>query len=145
MDRATALAYLTEEFAELAVNAKFDANQTSAAYGTAIDNALRKLNFVETDLPTAVVQQADILKFIKLLEYFSLKRFSRLLSLRFDVKAGNGAVDATRSQAFKQVERLVQESVNELAVLGVIVGGSTFFEMGRIELDFNEPKTLAEF
>jgi len=145
LDRATALAYLTEEFAELAVNAKFDANATANAYNTAIDNSLRKLGFVETDLLTAVVQQTDIQKFIKLLEYFSLKRFSRLLSLRFDAKVGNGAVEATRSQAFKQVERLVQESVNELAVLGVIVGGSNFFEMGRIELDLNEPKTLAEF
>jgi len=145
LDRASAMAYLTEELSELAVDAKFTPTQTTNAYNTAIDNALRKLGFVETDLPTAVVVQADTQKFIKLLEYFSLKRFSRLLSLRFDVKAGNGAVDATRSQAFKQVERLVQESVNELAVLGVIVGGSTFFEMGRIELDFNEPRTLAEF
>ena len=77
--------------------------------------------------------------------YFSLKRFSRLLSLRFDVEAGNKAVVAQRSQAFSHVERLVQEAVGELAILGIIVGGSSFFEMGRVELDFNEPKTLAEF
>src|SRR2546421_1456345 len=145
MDRVSAKAYLTSEFAELATNAKFDANATSQAYDTAINNALRKLNFAETDLPTAVVVQADTQKYIKLLEFFALKRFSRLLSLRFDVEAGNKAVVAQRSQAFSHVERLVDEARGELAVLGVIVGGGSFFEMGRVELDFNEPNILSEF
>jgi hypothetical protein len=139
------MAYLQSEFADLALDAKFDANATATAYSTAIDNALRKLSFAETDLPTADVPQASIQPYIKLLEFYTLKRFSRLLSLRFDVEAGNKAVVATRSQAFQHVERLVQEAVGELAILGIIVGGSNFFEMGRIELDFNEPKTLAEF
>jgi hypothetical protein len=145
LDRTTAVNYLTEEFAELATDAKFTSQQTTNAYSTAIDNSLRKLGFAETDLPTAVVVQADTQKFLKLLEFFSLKRFSRLLSLRFDVEAGNKAISATRSQAFSHVERLVDEARAELAVLGVIVGGGSFFEMGRVELDFNEPKTLAEF
>lgn len=145
MDRTSAFSYLTTEFTELATDAKFDANATANAYNTAIDNSLRKLGFAEEDLQTADVTQADIQKFIKLLEYFSLKRFSRLLSLRFDVEAGNKAIVATRSQAFQHVERLVQEAIGELAILGIIVGGSSFFEMGRIELDFNEPRTLAEF
>jgi hypothetical protein len=145
LDRTSAFSYLTTEFTELATDAKFDANATANAYNTAIDNSLRKLGFAEEDLQTADVTQADIQKFIKLLEYFSLKRFSRLLSLRFDVEAGNKAIVATRSQAFQHVERLVQEAIGELAILGIIVGGSSFFEMGRIELDFNEPRTLAEF
>lgn len=145
MDRISAKAYLTSEFAELATDAKFDNWQISQAYDTAIDNSLRKLNFAETDLPSANVAQADIQKFIKLLEYFALKRFSRLLSLRFDVEAGNKSIVATRSQAFQHVERLIQEAVGELAVLGIIVGGSSYFELGRINLDFLEPKTLSEF
>lgn len=145
MDRTSAMAYLTEEFAELATDAKFTSQQTTNAYNTAIDNSLRKLNFAETDLPTADVDQTDIQKYLKLLEFFALKRFSRLLSLRFDAKAGNGAVDATRSQAFAHVERLLDDTRGELAQLGIIIGGSNFFEMGRVQLDFLEPSNLAEF
>lgn len=145
MDRTSAMAYLTSEFAELATDAKFDSNQTSTAYNTAIDNALRKLSFAETDLSTADVVQADVQKYLKLLEFFALKRFSRLLSLRFDAKAGNGALDATRSQAFAHVERLIDDTRGELAQLGIIIGGSNFFEMGRVNLDFLEPSNLAEF
>lgn len=145
MDRTSAVNYLQEEFRELAVDAKFTSQQTTDAYSTAIDNALRKLNFAETDLPTADVAQADVQKYIKLLEFFALKRFSRLLSLRFDAKAGNGAVDATRSQAFAHVERLIDDTRGELAQLGIIIGGSNFFEMGHVNLDFLEPGILAEF
>lgn len=145
MDRTSAMNYLLEEFQELAVDAKFTSQQITNAYNTAIDNSLRKLSFAETDLATADVAQADVQKYIKLLEFFALKRFSRLLSLRFDAKAGNGAVDATRSQAFAHVERLLDDTRGELAQLGIIIGGSNFFEMGRVQLDFLEPSNLAEF
>lgn len=145
MDRTSAVAYLTEEFAELATDAKFTSTQTTNAYDTAIDNALRKLDFAETDLATADVAQADVQKYLKLLEYFALKRFSRLLAIRFDVEAGNKAIVASRSQAFRMVEQLVEETREELAVLGIVIGGSQTFEMGRVNLDFLEPSTLAEF
>lgn len=146
MDRASALAYLTSEFAELATDAKFSSTQTSTAYSTAIDNSLRKLGVFEEDLATADVVQADIQKYIKLLEYFALRRFSRLLAVRFDVEAGNKSIVATRSQAFRMVEQLIEEARSELAVLGIVVGGDNkIFEMGRINLDFLEPSKLGEF
>jgi hypothetical protein len=146
VDRASALAYLTSEFAELATDAKFSSTQTSTAYNTAIENSLRKLGVVEEDLATADVVQADIQKYLKLLEYFALKRFSRVLSIRFDAEVGQKAVVATRSQAFKMVEQLIEEARSELAVLGIVVGGdNNIFEMGRINLDFLEPSKLGEF
>lgn len=146
MDRVTAKTYLTNEFAELATDAKFTSTQIDTAYSTAIDNSLRKLGFVEEDLPTADVVQADVQKYIKLLEYFALKRFSRVLSIRFDAEVGQKAVVASRSQAFKMVEQLIEEARSELAVLGIVVGGdNNAFEMGRINLDFIEPRTLSEF
>lgn len=146
MDRATAKTYLTSEFAELATNAKFSSGQTNTAYSTAIDNSLRKLGFVEEDLPTADVVQADVQKYIKLLEYFALRRFARILSTQFDAEVGQKAVVATRSQAFRMVEQLIEESRSELAVLGIIVGGDNkTFEMGRVNLDFLTPHRIAEF
>lgn len=146
MDRASATTYLSTEFADLAADAKFTSTQTSTAYSTAIDNALRKLGFVEEDLATADVIQADIQKYLKLLEYFALKRFSRVLSVRFDAEVGQKAVVATRSQAFRMVERLLEEARSELAVLGIIVGGdNNTFEVGRVNLDFLTPHRIAEF
>lgn len=146
MDRVSAMAYLSTEFAELATDAKFSSGQTSTAYSTAIDNSLRKLGVVEEDLATADVVQADIQKYLKLLEYFALKRFERLLAVRFDAEVGQKAVVASRSQAFKMVQQLVEEARSELAVLGVVVGGDNkTFEMGRINLDFLEPSKLGEF
>jgi hypothetical protein len=144
VNRTSAKSYLTSEFAELAVDAEFTTSQTDTAYSTAIDNSLRKLGFVEEDLPTADVSQADIQKYLKLLEYFVLKRFARFYAKDYDAKAST--VDAKRSQAFNMIEQLIAETRSELAVLGMIVGGgSDTFEMGRITLDFLEPSTLSEF
>jgi hypothetical protein len=146
LDRDKAMSYLTSEFAELAVDAEFTSTQTSTAYETAIDNSLRELGFVEEDLPDADVVQADVRKYLKLLEYFALKRFARLLSIRFDAKVGSGAVDASRSQAFNMVTQLLEEVRSELAVLGVIVGGdSNSFEMVNVNLDFLAHCSPSEF
>ncbi len=45
MDRTSANAYLTEEYRELATDAKFTTQQTTDAYSTAIDMGLRQLGF----------------------------------------------------------------------------------------------------
>ena len=145
MDRATAVSYLTKEFNDIATDAKFDANATASAYSTAIDNSLRHLNYLETDLPTANVDQVNVIKYIALLEYFTLKRFMRLYSLKFDVSAGNKAIEASRSQVFSQVRSLLGQAEADLARLGIPLGGVASFEMGRITDDFLEPSTLAEF
>lgn len=146
MDRATALTYLTNEFSELATDAEFSNSQTTTAYSTAIDNSLRQLGFFEEDLPTADVVQADVRKYLKLLEYFALKRFARFYSKDFDAKVGSGAVDAKQSQAFAQISALVEEVRSELAVLGVIVGGdNNSFEMGSVNLGFLAHCSPSEF
>ena len=139
MDRDGATAYLTQQYRELAVEAKFSDEQTTAAYSNAIDMSLRYLNVQESDLATADVVQADTLKYIALLDYFALDRFSTLLSIRYDVSLP-GPVSAKRSQEFSQVEVLLQRAENKLATLGIVIGSSgQAFQMGRINLDFLEP------
>jgi|ERR1700724_395801 len=145
MYRTDAMTYLTSEFGDIATDAKFDANATASAYSTAIDNSLRHLGYQETDLPTVNVTQSQVISYLALLEYFTLKRFMRLYSLKFDVEAGNKAIVASRSQAFSQMKSLLGQAEADLARLGIPLGGVASFEMGRITDDFLEPSTLAEF
>lgn len=145
MDRTAALAYLTSEYAELATDAKFNSTQTTAAYNTAIDMSLRQCGFQETDLASAVVIQADTLKYLACLNYYALARFAKLLAIRFDVAAGSGAINAQRSQAFKAVSALKEQAATELLQYGINVGLQQSFEMGRIQLDTNEPGVPGEF
>lgn len=145
MDRSAAMTYLSDEYRELATDAKFTDSQTESAYNTAIDMSLRQLGVQETDLPTATIDQPQIIAYYALLDYFSLKRFSRLLSIRFDVNVGNNSLFAYRSQAFKAIQQLLQDAEERLLKLGYDVGGGPSFQMGRINLDFNEPGAVGEW
>lgn len=145
MDRTSATTYLTNEFSDLAKGAKFTSTQISTAYAIAIDNALRQLDYAETDLATADVEQVNIKKYIALLEYFALKRFLKPYGTKVDVKAGSGAVDARKSQAFEMLRQLFADAEADLARLGIPLGGLASFEMGSINLGFLASRTLSEF
>ena len=136
--------YLTQQYRELAADAKFDTQQTSDAYDNAIDMALRYLNFAESDLATADVQQSDTLKYLALLDYFALERFSVLLAARFDVSFP-GPVSAKRSQEFSQVGALLNRAENKLSSLGINIGANgNAMQVGFFNLDFLEPSTVSE-
>lgn len=145
MDRTSANAYLLEEFRELADEADFTTDQTTSAYSVAMDMSLRQLGYAETALSSADVPQADVLKYIALLNYYALNRFSKLLSIRVDTAAGNGAINTKDSQAFAQVKQLMGMAAQECASFGIDVGGIGAYRMGRINLDFLEPSTTTEF
>ena len=138
MNRASALTYLTNEFADLATDSGLISGDLTAAYNTAIDNSLRQLGYVEADLSTADVAQTDITKYLALLEYFALKRFVRLLSTRVSVSLP-GPASAQRNQAFSQVQSLLNAAREDLADMGIDPGGASSFEFGRLNLDFLEP------
>jgi hypothetical protein len=139
MDRTAATAYLVQQFRELATDAKFTTDNTTAAYSNAIDMSLRWLGTDETDLATADVEQADMLKYLALLDYFALERFNTLLSIRFDVSFP-GPVSAKRSQEFSQVSTLLARAENKLASLGIVIGASgEAAQFGFINFDFLEP------
>jgi hypothetical protein len=142
MDRTAAQNTLSEKYRELVTYAKFTNDQTTAAYNAAIDMALRYLGVAESDLAGADVAQVDTLKYLALLDYFALDRFSTLLSVQFDVTLP-GPVQADRSQAFKQVGTLLARAENKLASLGISIGANggsdTSMQFGRFNLDFLEP------
>ncbi|HEX3642873.1 MAG TPA: hypothetical protein VHV10_16430 [Ktedonobacteraceae bacterium] len=145
MDRTAANALLNQQYRELTVDAKFTSQNITDAYSAAIDMSLRQLGYQESDLATADVIQSNVLKYIALLNYYALKRFSTLLSIKFDVKAGSGAVEAARSQAFKMVATLMEQAAEELTQYGIFVGSSQGFQIGTMTLDFQEPSVLSEF
>lgn len=145
MNRTAATTLLTQQYRELAVDAKFTSQQITDAYNAAIDMSLRQLGTQESDLLTIDVQQSSVLKYIALLNYYALKRFSTLLSIKFDVKAGSGAVEAARSQAFKMVATLMEQAAEELTQYGIFVGNVQGFQIGTMTLDFQEPSVLSEF
>lgn len=141
MDRTAALDHLTDEYRELAVDAKFSEQQTTDAYNKAIDMSLRWLKVEENDLSSAVVEQVDVLKYLALLNYYALRRFQRILAIKFDVKLP-GPVEAQRSQAFRMVESLLKDAKAELAVQGVDIDGTqNVMQVVRFNLDFLEPSS----
>lgn len=145
MNRSSANAYLVEEYRELATDAKFSSQQTTDAYSIAIDMSLRQLGFEESALASAEAAPGDTLKYLALLNYYTLNRFAKLLAIRFDVEAGQGAIKAARSQAFDRVKLLKAEAAAELTQYGISVGGVESFEAGWVGFDFNEPSATSEF
>ncbi len=138
MNRTAATAILTTEYAELVTEVKFTTQQTSDAYTFAVDMSLRQLGYTEDVLATTDVPQSQITVYLALLNYYALRRFSRLLSIRFDVQIA-GSLQALRSQAFKQVQQLLEEAEAECANLGYAVGSKSGLQMGRVPLDYLEP------
>lgn len=142
MDRTAAVAFLTSEYTETATAAKFTGDQITTAYGTAVDMSLRQISNAGVqsfdDLSTAIVDSVHDLDYIALMNYYALKRFVRLFSLQFDVAVGSGAVDAKRSQIFKQMQSLLEDAEQECLKLGFNLGGGQSFQMGYLDLDFNE-------
>jgi len=145
MDRTTARNLLTEKYRELVTESEFTSQQTTDAYNAALDMSLRQLGYEESALSTADVPQANVLKYITLINYYTLDRFALLLSINVDLKAGSGAIDIAQSQAFKQVSVLKAQAAAELSMYGIDVGSTSGFQMGRINLDFLEPSTTTEF
>ena len=144
MDRTAASTYLTSEFAELASYAQFDTGQTTTAYSTATDMALRQLGYTEDVLSTTDVPQAQVMPYLKLLEYYALRRFARLLSIQVTVTLP-GPTTAMRNQAFSQVTALLAQVQEDLIALGVDIGNAKSFQLGRISLDFQEPSVIGEY
>lgn len=139
MNRTSATTWLAERYRELVTYAKFTSQNTTDAYNGALDMALRQLGYAESALSTADVPDSSVLKYLALLRYYALDRFATLLTVQFDVEAGQGAIKATRSQAYKAVLSEKSQAAAELTQYGINVGSVESFQMGRVTLDFLEP------
>ncbi len=136
MDRPTATAYLTEEFADLALETGWASGTLAFAYSVAIDQSLRQLGYAESDLASADVLQVQVVPYIALLDYFALKRYAKFFSLRVDTTV-QGALSAKRQQTFASVKALLDMAERRCIQLGV--GPVENIVAGRFTLDFLEP------
>ncbi len=136
MNRAAALDYLQGEFAEIAVETGLEQSPLLKAYNTAIDQSLRGLGYVESDIGTADTTSAQVTGYLALLDFYALTRFNRIFALRMNVNI-SGSVQAEQSQMFRQVKVLLDQAEKRLAGLGL--GNQEQVTMGRVTLDFLEP------
>lgn len=140
MNRATALAYLQTEYADMATEAGLDTTPLLSAYNTVIDQSLRGLEFPEAQLGTTDVPDSLVPAYLAHLDYFALTRFLRVFSMRFNVSV-SGAVSASQSDIFGHVHVLRDMAERRLAGLGY--SPTQTFTSGRFTLDFLEPSQAA--
>ncbi len=70
MDRNTATNYLQEEYQDLATETAWASGTITSAYAVVLDQSLRQLGYQETDLPTANVDQTNVIAYMALLDYY---------------------------------------------------------------------------
>jgi len=136
VNRAAALDYLQGEFAEIAVETGLEQSPLLKAYNTAIDQSLRGLGYVESDIGTADTSDTQVTGYLALLDFYALTRFNRIFALRMNVTI-SGSVQAEQSQMFRQVNRLLDTAEKRLESLGLSQKEQVV--MGRVTLDFLEP------
>lgn len=136
MNRAAALAYVQAEYADIALEAGIDTTPLLSAYNTAIDQSLRGLEYPEDELGTADVSDNQVISYLALLDFFVLTRFLRVFALRTDVSV-SGAISASQSQMFRQLQKLHDMAEKRLDGLGL--SPVETFTSGRFTLDFLEP------
>ncbi len=137
MNRTDGLAYLKDEYQELSTEAGLSQDAELKAYGTVIDQSLRQLGFTEDQLGVATLTPNEVVPFLALLDYFALSRFARIFSTRMDVQLSS-AINAARSQVYKQVKELLDKAEARLSGLGV--SPVDMLTVGRLNLDFLEPE-----
>jgi hypothetical protein len=137
MDRTSATAYMTSEYSDIAAAAKLTNTQIAAAYSNALDMSLRLLGYTEDLLSTTDVPQVQIQAYIALMNYFVLRRFLRVFVVQYDVNFADAAFQLSRSQAFKQLQTMLQDAEQECANYGYQVGANTTtITTGRFTLDY---------
>lgn len=139
--RASATSHLAVQFATLATETGQVTTDTSAGFGPAIDQALRKIGgTAEADLATATVADATVPAFLALAEYYALTRFARALATRVDF--GVPTVEADRPRIFAHIDRLIKLAREECAAQGYPVDGSESWSFARLQLDYIEPEPV---
>jgi len=143
--RADALAYLASEFSDLALETGLSETDTPAGYGGAIDGALLEYGVAFSDLAGGAVAESDVIAFRALLRYFALLRFSHKLVTRVDIFTEHPSPDVRRSQAVRNVMKLLDEAKVECIGWGYLTeltkndldGG--VFQRVTMQLDGQEP------
>lgn len=137
--RAEAALYLDTQFGNLAREVMQVTNDDSAVgYGADIDQALRKLSYVESDIATAIVAADYRDVYFALADYYALRRFARLLATKVDI--GQAHVrEGDRNRVFDNVLKLLEMAETTIEEYGYSVGSGSGWELARLTLDFLEP------
>ena len=141
MDRPTATNYLNEEYADLATETAWASGTITAAYNVVLDQSLRQLGYQETDLPTANVDQTNVIAYMALMDYYALTRYAKFFATRMDVSVAPN-IATKHSQVGTMVNTLLERAEERLTQLGI--GPVQQMQAGRYNLDFLEPG-LGEF
>jgi hypothetical protein len=136
MNRASAFSYLEDQFKELADNADFSQDDVSHAYSIVIDQSLRALGVVGTDLGTHDVGDSLVVAYCALLDYYALERYMRAFSMSTQVTISR-SLQVMRQQVFGHVTELHRQASHKLILLGV--GPVELMQPVRYNLDFLEP------
>ena len=137
--RASAASYLAVQFATLATETDQATTDTSAGFGPALDQALRKIGgTAEADLAAATVADATVPAFLALAEYYALRRFARALATRVDF--GAPTVEGDRPRIFQHISRLIVMAREECAAQGYPLDGSEIWSYTSLQLDYIEPE-----
>jgi hypothetical protein len=138
MDRAESIVYLTK-FTKIATVAGCDPADVAGGFGQAIDSALRELEFEETELADADVEDADARAYLALLDYYALKLLKVYLSTDVDIRTsgGDSQIDKKRSQAFAMVNELLADAREEVKSLGYL---DSDFQMVALNTNYIEPE-----
>jgi hypothetical protein len=138
VSRVDAIAYLSQEFSQLAIAVGQDTN-VLIGYRPDVDNALRRLGAVESDLATATVDDADRNAFFALAEYYAARRFWRQCSDRANFKVGQSSFDF--QHLLKNLKMVLDDAAARAADEGYPVTSSGW-ESGYMNMDWIEAEIL---
>jgi hypothetical protein len=132
MDRAESIVYLTK-FTKLATAAGCDPADVAGGFGQAVDSALREMEYTESELADADVED------LALLDYYTLKLLKVYLSTDVDIRTSgaDSQIDKKRSQAFQMVTDLLADAREEVKSLGYL---DSDFQMVALNTNYIEPE-----
>lgn len=137
MSRADATSYLAGTLAQLLSDAGLGSTDTAGALKEPIDDALLATGTDYADLASATVANADVVGFRLVLDYTGVLRCYRAIAHRVDVQLDGPQMSKTRSQAVRQLEKLVDDA--RKAAEPHMSAASSDWGFGTIDLDFIEP------
>jgi hypothetical protein len=138
MNRSAAAAYLARRFKKLAIQVgQDDLTDNADGFGYAIDSALRKLGYAESDLASADVTD-KITDYQVLLRYYALDQFEADVTTAVDYTTQGDQYK--ESTIFGAVTKLKAEAKEEALNLGYVLGDQQDFGLISLSLDILEPR-----
>jgi len=128
MNRDAAYTYLVSQFSSAFADAGVDYNDP-LVLDPVIDDALLMIGVAASDLPTYVVDDADVYGYRKVLRYAGLESIYYAIMHRTDVTISDPNVSKRRSQA---VDNILKALDRARAEADIYLVGESIFQTGSI-------------